>query len=164
MKTRFGDVEQFVTELRMIGDTSATPEPGAALHAVLEGGRTPRANAVAATRRRWLRPVVLPATVATVLFGGLAAAGALPAPVQRATAGFATHLGVSIPGHTTRGHRSSPAPGPSVRANGGVSTAAHTGSSSARPAGGTHSSSSGAATPPANAQAKPSRPQGSTPL
>src|SRR3954454_17319650 len=104
INAQFGDVEQFLTELRTVGDATAAPAPNAALVEILEGGRVPRASAAPradVARRRWLRPVVMPATIATVLFGGLAAAGALPAPVQHATARFAAHLGVTLPGHAT---------------------------------------------------------------
>ena len=34
----------------------------------------------------------------TVLFGGLATAGALPGPVQRATAELGSHVGIDLPG------------------------------------------------------------------
>ena len=45
-----------------------------------------------------LRPFASPAGI--VLFGGLATAGALPGPVQRATADVTAHVGIHLPGRT----------------------------------------------------------------
>jgi hypothetical protein len=51
-------------------------------------------------RRHGLRPVAAFATAGVVLFGGLATAGALPGPVQRATADVTSHVGIDLPGRT----------------------------------------------------------------
>ena len=56
---------------------------------------------------RWLRPAIVPSAVAAILLGGLAGAGALPAPVAtRDSRTSSSHLGVSIPGDS---HHSRPA-------------------------------------------------------
>jgi hypothetical protein len=95
-------VATFLDDVRL--EAAAMPAPAArpALAAIFEGRRTlptpatppaPRARTIAR-----LRPVAALAAAATVSFGGLATAGALPGPVQRASAQLGTHLGIRLPG------------------------------------------------------------------
>jgi hypothetical protein len=93
------------------------PEPNADLAAVLEQGagtlhQDPPAVAEVlpserAARPRWfgitLRPVFLAGlavAASVIVLGGLAVAGQLPAPVQRAVADAASELGIELPGRT----------------------------------------------------------------
>ncbi|HEY3831478.1 MAG TPA: hypothetical protein VGO03_04245 [Acidimicrobiia bacterium] len=116
------EIERFFGELRNVAEHAPAPRPNAALAAVLDGGRgrlpvfefadgarAQERETRFATLRRWLRPAIVPSAVAAVLLGGLgglAGAGALPAPLQHATARVVSHLGVSIPGDT---HHTGPA-------------------------------------------------------
>ena len=122
------DVERFLGELRSTASAHAAPAPNAALTAILDGrapiGRTHEVGDASGARarvrpfvpaRRWLRAgTCVPSAVFAVLFGGLAAAGALPAPVQHATAHFASHFGVTLPGASRSRHVPSTAPATAV--------------------------------------------------
>ncbi len=105
------DVETFIDELRTIAATTPAPVASGELAMMLDGDWTPAAlspaplPATARTRRRWPRVAIAAPAFAAVLFGGFAAAGALPSPLQHATARFVAHLGVTIPDHHADAHR-----------------------------------------------------------
>ena len=113
-----GEVERVISGLRIEAAVMPAPAPRPRLAATLDGRRPlpPASDPVPdlardATRRTRaslrLRVSVVAAAISAVLFGGLAAAGALPAPVQRTSAQVMSHLGVQIPGRTTSPHRPS---------------------------------------------------------
>ena len=81
-------------------DDSAMEPTVAAMRAVLVPGAGQAAPPVPVSRR-FLSPLprVVAAGVAglTVLFGGLAAAGALPAAAQKPVADFVSHVGIDLP-------------------------------------------------------------------
>jgi hypothetical protein len=98
-------VAAFLATLAGYGET-APPEPRPALvarldgytplHAVPDPLATPPAPA-ARSRRRVLRPLAAACVGGAVLFGGLAAAGALPAPLQRVSAEVGARIGIDLP-------------------------------------------------------------------
>jgi hypothetical protein len=100
------DVEAFLADMRLEFGALPAPEPRPTLASTLDGRRplrpaTPRPKPTfppARPRSQRLRPVVAVLATSTVLFGGLAGAGALPGPVQRSTAGLTSHLGLQLPG------------------------------------------------------------------
>jgi hypothetical protein len=103
------DVDSFLDAMRTEFGATPPPEPRPTLAATLDGRRPlrpasgPRVHTTfpeRRPRRRTLRPVAAFATAGVVLFGGLATAGALPGPVQRATADVTAHVGIHLPGHT----------------------------------------------------------------
>ena len=97
---RHVEVERLFGDLRTVAEHAPAPRPNAALVAALDGGRgrlpvfqladdvqtldtrDHERAAPLATLRRWLRPAIVPSAVAAILLGGLAGAGALPAPLQ----------------------------------------------------------------------------------
>jgi hypothetical protein len=102
------DVDAFLGAMRSEGLTPA-PEPRPTLASTLDGRRPlrpatgPRVHATFPARRprrRVLRPAAVVGAAGAVLFGGLATAGALPGPVQRATADVSAHVGIHLPGAT----------------------------------------------------------------
>jgi hypothetical protein len=103
------DVDAFLAAMRTEFGASPTPEPRPTLASTLDGRRPlrpasgPRVHTTFPERRpprRVLRPVAAFAAAGVVLFGGLATAGALPDPVQRATADVTSHVGIHLPGRT----------------------------------------------------------------
>jgi hypothetical protein len=109
-------VAAFLAALAARGET-VPPEPRPALvtrldgstplHAVPDPLATPPAPA-AHSRRRARRPLAAAFVGGAVLFGGLAAAGALPAPLQRVTADVGARVGIDLPVPD----RAEPAPAP----------------------------------------------------
>ena len=101
------DVDAFFADMRLELGAMPAPEPRPTLASTLDG-RRPLRPATSPTpkptfppsrpRSHRLRPAVAVFAAGTVLFGGLAGAGALPDPVQRATAEVTSHLGVELPG------------------------------------------------------------------
>jgi hypothetical protein len=99
-------VRAFVEELAAFGD-AAPPEPRPALvarldgfvplHAVPDPLASPPAHAARA-RRRGMRAIAAACVGGAVVFGGLATAGALPDPLQRATAEVGARIGIDLPG------------------------------------------------------------------
>jgi hypothetical protein len=84
------------------GDDSAMTATVAAMRAVLSPGDVAAPAALPAAARRWVRSPLPRAAAAcaaglTVLFGGLAAAGALPAGAQKPVADLASHIGIQLP-------------------------------------------------------------------
>jgi hypothetical protein len=175
------NVAVLVDELRREYGATAVPVPHPALAARLDGHRALHAvpdpaDAVdevarARRRRRGLRPAAFAVTAGVVAFGGLAAAGALPGPLQRASADLGGKLGIELPAPGTR----DPSPAKPVARDGSRATrdsdAAGSTPSSTAPHGGTSSSpetSSGTALLPALPAPVPSpiplpRPGDSTP-
>jgi hypothetical protein len=101
------DVDAFLDAMRTEFGATPPPEPRPTLASTLDGRRPlrpaagPRVHPTFPDRRRRphvLRPVAAFATAGVLLFGGLAPAGALPGPVQRATADVTSHLGIHLPG------------------------------------------------------------------
>jgi hypothetical protein len=102
------EVDDFLAAMRTGYGAMPAPAPRPELASILDGRRRLRtvpepiepATDRPASWSRWtrpLRPVALAFAGATVLFSGLAVAGALPAPVQRASADLATHVGLDLP-------------------------------------------------------------------
>ena len=130
----FGDVQDFLATMRNDFGAGPAPEPRPVLASILDGRRPLRtvAEPAAATpptsarpaawlgryrrprpatapwlgRHRWPRPAAAALATGTLLFSGLAVAGALPAPVQRVSANVGASLGVDLP------RPSDPAPSP----------------------------------------------------
>jgi hypothetical protein len=165
---RDAEIATFIAALRDDADRTPAPAPNAALVAIFDSGRDVRPlRAIAGderrrrdaiverARRRWTRTIAAPSIAGAVLFGGLAAAGALPAPLQHAAAHAAAHLGVTLPGSASPAHGPTPSAGVQI----GGSTNAHAPGSSApgsRPHG-DHTTVTGGAhahvtTPPASTQ------------
>jgi hypothetical protein len=104
------DVEAFLTTMRSEFAATPAPAPRPTLAATLDGRRELRPKSGPAPkptfpkprpRTRWgLRPVAAVFATGAVLFGGLAGAGALPGPIQRATASVGSHVGLHLPGLT----------------------------------------------------------------
>ena len=100
------DVVSFLDDLRLESAAMSAPAPSPALEARLERPtarvlRTVEAFARPRTRMNSrLRPVVALCAASCVTFGSLAAAGALPGPLQHASARFGSHFGIGIPGAT----------------------------------------------------------------
>ena len=99
-------VAGFLDDLRLESAAMSAPAPSPPLEALLDRptARVLR-TAVPDARRRTrvllhLRPVAALCAASCVTFGGLAAAGALPGPLQHASASFGSHFGVGIPGAT----------------------------------------------------------------
>ena len=100
------DVASFLDDLRLESAATSAPTPSPPLEALLDRPtarvlRTAEPDARRRTRVLLrLRPVAALCAASCVTFGGLAAAGALPGPLQRAGATFGSHFGVGIPGAT----------------------------------------------------------------
>jgi hypothetical protein len=117
-----GEVESFFAAMRDDYGARPAPEPRPVLASILDGrrplrtvaepaaptparpspwlGRHRRPRPAAAPwlgRHRWPRPVAAALATGTLLFSGLAVAGALPAPVQRVSADVGASLGVDLP-------------------------------------------------------------------
>jgi len=107
--TDLGDVETFIADLRLEFGAMPAPEPRPTLAATLDGrrelrpasGPTPKPTFPPAQPKHPLRPVAVVFTAGAVLFGGLAGAGALPGPAQRAAARLGSTVGLHLPGETT---------------------------------------------------------------
>jgi hypothetical protein len=96
-------VATFLDGVRLEAAAMPAPTPHPALAAIFDGRRVlrpiPSTSAVVRPRATWrLRPVAALLAAASVTFGGLATAGALPGPAQRASARLGTHLGIRLPG------------------------------------------------------------------
>lgn len=127
----FGDVQDFLATMRNDFGAGPAPEPRPVLASILDGRRPLRtvAEPAAATaarpaawlgryrrprpapapwlgRHRWPRPAAAALATGTLLFSGLAVAGALPAPAQRVSADVGATLGFDLP------RPSDPAPSP----------------------------------------------------
>lgn len=102
-------VRGFLDELRREYGTTVAPEPQPALVARLDGHRPLHAlpdplappDGCLVRRRTVARPIAAALVGGTVVLGGLAGAGALPAPVQRATADLGRHVGLHLPDPTS---------------------------------------------------------------
>lgn len=103
-----GDVQDFFTTMRNDFGAAPAPDPRPVLASILDGRRPLRTVAepiaTAPTRpatlpgwHRWPRPVAAAVATGTLLFSGLAAAGALPAPLQRVSADVGSSLGFDLP-------------------------------------------------------------------
>ncbi len=101
-------VDAFLTGMRSEFAAMPAPAPRPTLAATLDGrrelrpasGPVPKPTFPERKPRVGLRPVVAVFATGAVLFGGLATAGALPAPVQRTTADLGSHVGIHLPGGT----------------------------------------------------------------
>jgi hypothetical protein len=113
------EVEDFLAAMRTDYGSMPAPAPRPVLASILDGRRPLRTVAEPiepATERpaawsRWtrpFRPVAVALATGTLLFSGLAVAGALPAPVQRATSDLASHVGLDLP------RPSEPTPGDTI--------------------------------------------------
>ena len=100
------DVASFLDDLRLESAATSAPTPSPPLEALLDRPtarvlRTAEPDARRRTRVLLrLRPVAALCAASCVTFGGLAAAGALPGPLQHAGATFGSRFGVGIPGAT----------------------------------------------------------------
>jgi hypothetical protein len=103
------DVDSFLDAMRTEFGATPPPEPRPTLASTLDGRRPlrpasgPRVHTTFPDRQpksKVFRPVAAFAAAGVVLFGGLATAGALPGPVQRATADVTSHVGIDLPGGT----------------------------------------------------------------
>lgn len=107
----FGDVQDFLATMRDDFGAGPAPEPRPVLASILDGRRPlrtvaePAAASGATSARpaawlgwhRWPRPVAAALATGTLLFSGLAVAGALPAPAQRVSADVGASLGLDLP-------------------------------------------------------------------
>ncbi len=105
-----GDVEAFLADMRLEFGALPAPEPRPTLAATLDGrrelrpasGPTPKPTfPPAKPKSHALRPVAVVFATGAVLFGGLASAGALPGPAQRAAARIGSTVGLHLPGEAT---------------------------------------------------------------
>jgi hypothetical protein len=105
------DVEAFLADMRLEFSALPAPEPRPTLAATLDGRRELRPASGPVPKptipkpgpkvHYRFRPIAAMLVSGVVLFGGLATAGALPGPLQRATADATSHLGIHLPGDTT---------------------------------------------------------------
>jgi hypothetical protein len=104
------DVAAFLAEMRLEFGAMPAPEPRPTLASTLDGRRELRPESGPAPKPTFpparpkshrMRPAAVVFATGAVLFGGLASAGALPGPAQRATARFGSELGIHLPGETT---------------------------------------------------------------
>jgi hypothetical protein len=106
------DVEAFLADMRLEFSALPAPEPRPTLAATLDGRRELRPASSGPVPKPTVpepgprvhyrfRPIAAMLVSGAVLFGGLATAGALPGPLQRATAEATSHLGIHLPGDTT---------------------------------------------------------------
>ena len=103
-----GEVDAFLAEMRAEFAEPPAPAPRPTLAATLDGrrelrpasGPTPKPTVPEPGPRvhYHFKPVVALLAGGLALFGGLATAGALPGPIQRATADATSHLGIDLPG------------------------------------------------------------------
>jgi len=99
-------VAGFLDNLRLESAAMSAPAPSLVLEARLDHPTAGVVRTAEAGARRQtsvlsrLRPVAALCAASCVTFGGLAAAGALPGPLQHASASFGSHFGVGIPGAT----------------------------------------------------------------
>lgn len=104
-------VEAFLAEMRLELSALPAPEPRPTLAATLDGRRELRPASGPVPKptipepgprvHYRFRPIAAMLVSGAVLLGGLATAGALPGPLQRATADATSHLGIHLPGDTT---------------------------------------------------------------
>ena len=102
------EVDAFLAEMRADFAALPAPTPRPTLAATLDGrrelrpasGPTPKPTVPEPGPRvhYHFKPVAALLAGGLALFGGLAAAGALPGPIQRATADATSHLGIDLPG------------------------------------------------------------------
>lgn len=168
------DVDDFISEMRAVAEHTTAPAPHARLAAALDAG-VPRRPLTAVDSqapvvsirergRQWWRTVIVTGgSIGVVLFGGLAGAGALPAPIQHATASVVSHVGIALPGAVHRAHPGTPA----SRASTPSRTPAHTGTSTGTSTGTTgpgaqHPATTG--TTPATTPTAPVTPPATTPI
>jgi hypothetical protein len=115
-----GEVDAFLAEMRADFAALPAPTPRPTLAATLDGrrelrpasGPTPKPTVPEPGPRvhYHFKPVAALLAGGLALFGGLATAGALPGPIQRATADATSHLGIDLPG--TPSPTAPPASGP----------------------------------------------------
>lgn len=110
-------VDRFLHALRMTIDAEPAPRPTPALHARLRDGRPVRVVSLARWNtgrrlQRRARTMVLVAATSVAAFSTVTAAGALPAPVQHASAVLADKLGIHVPDPTAPRHAPRPNPRP----------------------------------------------------
>ncbi len=142
------DVEAFLADVRLEYGALPAPAPRPTLAATLDGRRELRPASGPVPKptvpepgpriHYRLRPLTALVVSGAVLFGGLATVGALPGPVQRATADVTSHLGIHLPGGAT----TPPASVPTGRRGHGA------GSSSTAPGSGQHDPTGTVATTP----------------
>jgi hypothetical protein len=101
-------VDRFLDDLRTSAASERAPEPNSVLASLLVDGRPragappinaaslrPRATSARPRARLRLAAIIVAGTTALC---GMAAAGALPAPVQHAVARVVQHIGIDLPG------------------------------------------------------------------
>jgi hypothetical protein len=107
--------EELVDVLRGAYRDVDAVSPSAELRACFDSGAVPGTARVVPlpARRRRVRAVALVAAATLVTFGTLAAAGALPGPLQRGVASLARDVGLHLPSPDTGSHPVAPndAPG-----------------------------------------------------
>jgi hypothetical protein len=122
-------VAALLDDLRVEYGATPPPAPRPALvarldgHAPLHAVPDPLAPVDAPARgraRRGLRPAAAVAVAGAVVFGGLASAGALPGPLQRASADLAEKIGIDLPASGTGDD--APTPPASARVDASVGT------------------------------------------
>ncbi len=105
------DVAAFLSDMRVEFGAMPAPAPRPTLAATLDGRRELRPASAPAPKptipepgprvHYRFRPIAAMVASGVVLFGGLATAGALPGPAQRAVADATAHLGIDLPGRNT---------------------------------------------------------------
>ncbi len=106
--TDLAEVDAFLAEMRAAFAALPAPSPRPTLAATLDGRRELRPASGPVPKptvpepgprvHYRFRPIAALLAGSVVLLGGLATAGALPGPIQRATADAASHLGIDLPG------------------------------------------------------------------
>ena len=105
------DVAAFLSDMRVEFGAMPAPAPRPTLAATLDGRRELRPASAPAPKptipepgprvHYRFKPIAAMVASGIVLFGGLATAGALPGPAQRAVADATAHLGIDLPGRNT---------------------------------------------------------------
>ncbi len=105
------DVAAFLSDMRVEFGAMPAPAPRPTLAATLDGRRELRPASAPVPKptipepgprvHYRLKPLAAMVASGVVLFGGLATAGALPGPAQRAVADATSHLGIELPGRNT---------------------------------------------------------------
>ena len=150
------DVAAFLSELRVEFGAIPAPVPRPTLAATLDGRRELRPASGPVLKptvpepgprvHYRFKPIAAMIASGVVLFGGLATAGALPGPAQRAVADVTSHLGIHLPGRTVTQPASDPT-GTSPEHRGTTATTPASGHSPAPTAPGTGSQPTTGSTP-----------------